>query len=1143
MKHLTRGAALIALALSTEVAARDLFVTVYGDDDADGSSWAQAWRTPQRAFKNLGPGDNLTFGDGRYAWGGKLHWRGREDAPIVIGAEHPGRAVLDGGKRVAGWKPAPGLRHTWSTTIEGEKPVLLCSEADTGRVLHRSPQPHDCERELGCWAFDPESRQLYLRTSTGLPPENHVIEVAFEPYGLLILGPRGSKDPPRHGIIRGLTFKNYGRAGVRPNHAEHFLLEDCQALQSGYGLELWYSSHTTVRRCEVWATYYQEYEEAAAIMFHGSALNSLAEDNYVHDVRQGGIRAYGGTSSAGTRFVRNLVLNARDPLYFKGGDLLGIPDRNVAVGGRYFGRTSPNPPSSGANTLVGISNPLHPSPRDLIVNVGEEVQARFADPAHHDFRLQSDSPFRSRASGPDGLGAFPDEDVVFYVAPGGSDANTGSSVRQAWRTLARATRDLRPGQTLYLLPGVYREALIVRRGGTPGTPITIRAYGRGHVVIAPGAGAGVILENAPHLEIEGIESRGAQAPAIVLKNSPDCALTRSVATESDVGLSVSGSPRGRMDHSLLARNRHAGLEIGTDSLGWQVTNTAFVRNQGTQASVAEGSFRDLYLQNNAYDVAPGAELGRRGLRSAADLETWQRLSGQDGASIAGRIEFPEAERGNFDVAPGSLLAGAGWLATSIGPGQLELDPAPPQFENLEIRWIGAHAAVITWETPHQATRTLAWYGQDPSLPKKISGTTGPLHSVTLADLEPDSTYYLRVGSDWRHPDLPAAPLETDVAAMRDFREIAPQLEALERKGSHSGISRMLEFHTRKTPLPGRTLYVSRNGNDAADGGSPERAWKSLFKASREARPGDEVVIEPGVYEEALVPISGGATPERRIVYRSAAWAPVVLTGSDGLRRFALKLRGHKHMLFQGFHFRGHNDSSSGQVLLEDMNQDISFRYCFFDGRGAWSGGIRTLYNSTNQARVEDSAFLDNWRAIVWYFGDLDIQHSIFDVGIYSDVYLHRRHARLTLQNSVSTSAGIAKSQKFGHLITARGGPEIRSDFNRFYFQPYDQSHFLFRLGSERRPADLRVYRDEEGLARWQRETGNDRHTRIVEDPEFARYRARRARDRPDPESLPIWLDDYRLTPQSPLRGAASNGGDVGIRFPSSAGEPARPPAR
>ncbi|MCH7798162.1 MAG: hypothetical protein IID28_06920 [Planctomycetes bacterium] len=48
---------------------------------------------------------------------------------------------------------------------------------------------------------------------------------------------------------------------------------------------------------------------------------------------------------------------------------------------------------------------------------------------------------------------------------------------------------------------------------------------------------------------------------------------------------------------------------------------------------------------------------------------------------------------------------------------------------------------------------------------------------------------------------------------------------------------------------------------------------------------------------------------------------------------------------------------------------------------------------------------------------------------------------------------------------------------------------VFGRGSERRPAELRVYQDADGLARRQKETGSDRHTRIVEDPGAALSRS------------------------------------------------------
>jgi parallel beta-helix repeat protein len=77
----------------------------------------------------------------------------------------------------------------------------------------------------------------------------------------------------------------------------------------------------------------------------------------------------------------------------------------------------------------------------------------------------------------------------------GSDAATGASQAQAWRTIGRAAAALQPGQTVCIAAGVYYESVEPARGGAPGAPITYRAAdgAEGQVVIsgaealAPGA--------------------------------------------------------------------------------------------------------------------------------------------------------------------------------------------------------------------------------------------------------------------------------------------------------------------------------------------------------------------------------------------------------------------------------------------------------------------------------------------------------------------------------------------------------------------------------------------------------------------------------------------------------------------------------
>lgn len=1120
---------LVAACVTAHADARELYVAVGGDDGASGTSWESAWRTPGRAFRALSPGDIVTIGDGRYPWGGQVIWRGTAEAPIEIRARNVGRAVLDGGARIEGWQRAPGTRHTWWASLPGERPVLLISEADTRRVLEQSIQPRDCESRLGCWAFDAGARRIYLRTSTGLPPNRHVIEASFEPWGLMIRGSRKSDVTTAHVILRGLVFKNYANAAVRPNRAENVLIEDCTVLQSGFGLQLWYSSFTTVRRCEVWATFDQRREGAAAIMFRGTARYSLAEDNYVHDVRQDGIRAYGG-GSEGTRFLNNLIVGARDPLYFKGGEVLGLPDGNVVVGGRRFGNTGATDRLTGANTLVGIEAPLGHSPRDLIVKREQVARARFADPAYHDYRLQSDSPHRYR-----GLGAHPYRDEVRYAGPDGSDERDGGSVADAWRTLAHATAALRPGQTLYLLPGVYREPLAIRRGGSAERPTTVRAHGKGRVVIEPdGDAAGVLVEEAPFVTVEGIEVRGGGGAGFAVRRSPDCVLRRVVARDNRTGVAVEASPRGRLEHALLLGNRGSGLDLRSGSPGWSIRNTAFARNRGTQVAVSDDSAEETWLESNAYDREGAGGLGRWGDTVAADLAAWRAASGQDALAVAGAIELPGADAGDFDVEPGALLAGAGWLAATIGPGELDLEPPPAGFENLELVWVGARAAVVSWETPRREERTLAWYGAGDELSERITGPPGTFHSVTLADLEPDTRYRVRVAGGWRHPELPPPLAEEGVEPLRPFAQLARAVRRLEARGEKTGISRAIEFRTLAAPPPARRLHVAPGGDDEADGLAPERAWRTLSRAAAAARPGDEVLVAPGIYEEAVVPASGGATAERRIVYRSASPSrPVVLSGSGKTRAWGLRLRGRRHMTFRGFHFAEYESQDYGQVMLDGMNEDIVFRRCFFDGRGSYSGGIRTRYNSTNAAVVEDSAFLYNWGDIEWYYGSLTVRHVVFDVGIFGHVVMHRVESTLAIENSVATSAGRMKSVHSGHLISVESAEGVRSDYNRFYFQPYDQRHHLYRVGRYPYGKDTRHYEGAEGLERWRSDTGNGVHTRIVDDPRFEGRSARFEEADPKPGNAPRWLDDYRLASDSPLRGAASDGGDIGIRFPDA----------
>jgi parallel beta-helix repeat protein len=76
-----------------------------------------------------------------------------------------------------------------------------------------------------------------------------------------------------------------------------------------------------------------------------------------------------------------------------------------------------------------------------------------------------------------------------YVAPGGNDANPGTSPALPLRTVQRAATLAQAGDLVLIRPGVYRESVTVARSGTAAQPIVFRGDGSG--VVLDGADAAI----------------------------------------------------------------------------------------------------------------------------------------------------------------------------------------------------------------------------------------------------------------------------------------------------------------------------------------------------------------------------------------------------------------------------------------------------------------------------------------------------------------------------------------------------------------------------------------------------------------------------------------------------------------------------
>lgn len=82
--------------------------------------------------------------------------------------------------------------------------------------------------------------------------------------------------------------------------------------------------------------------------------------------------------------------------------------------------------------------------------------------------------------------APPADADTYHVSPSGDDSNSGALARP-WRTIGKAARTLKAGDTVYLMNGVYREQVVPSNSGSPGAYIKYAAY-PGHVAVIDGGG-------------------------------------------------------------------------------------------------------------------------------------------------------------------------------------------------------------------------------------------------------------------------------------------------------------------------------------------------------------------------------------------------------------------------------------------------------------------------------------------------------------------------------------------------------------------------------------------------------------------------------------------------------------------------------
>lgn len=99
-----------------------------------------------------------------------------------------------------------------------------------------------------------------------------------------------------------------------------------------------------------------------------------------------------------------------------------------------------------------------------------------------------------------------EERNTYFVSTQGNDHNDGKSRSKTFSTIQRAIDVATPGDTVYLLPGVYFQDAVTKRSGTSGSPITI--YGTSDAIVKGGGMARIFEINHDYISLNGFTIDG-----------------------------------------------------------------------------------------------------------------------------------------------------------------------------------------------------------------------------------------------------------------------------------------------------------------------------------------------------------------------------------------------------------------------------------------------------------------------------------------------------------------------------------------------------------------------------------------------------------------------------------------------------------
>ena len=241
-----------------------------------------------------------------------------------------------------------------------------------------------------------------------------------------------------------------------------------------------------------------------------------------------------------------------------------------------------------------------------------------------------------------GLGGAAAHAETYYVnATRGNDKTAaGTAANQAFRTFARAVRELKPGDTLRIASGIYYEQLALSRAGSEDKWITVTGDGPTRPVIKNLEDA--ILITGSYVDLAFVEAASlAEGSAIAIKGAHHVRVANSVARDSGCG------------------------GIGGQATDYLVIEDNVVRGNA-QRSPYQCSGISIY-QAKAFDTKPGVHnVIRRNLSYAnMNLVVDNKISQSGGKTTDGNGIIIDDFRGTQSKTPGAPYAAATLIENNL----------------------------------------------------------------------------------------------------------------------------------------------------------------------------------------------------------------------------------------------------------------------------------------------------------------------------------------------------------------------------------------------------------------------------------------------------------------------------------------------